>query len=195
MCRTPLAQRQGRLLVTGAAHLSFRENAVGSNPLERFLIDFLGVGLKNQAFAGPPASGIHLSVEAVRKLILVIMGVELQPQVDVALGLAQGTEELAQVFGIGIAVDHGADHEGGVDNLAEAELLGEVIGATEQVYGRRLALEQLLHAREQHAVGIDQVDLLGLEILLQRLHRGIMTAGLIADRNRNANKVGRIFYL
>src|SRR5262245_47791083 len=102
LCRTPLAQRHGRLLVTGAAHLSFWENAVGSNPLERFLIDFLGVGLENQAFAGPPAPGIHLGVEAVRKLLLVIMGVELRPQVDVALGLAQGAEELAQVFRVGI---------------------------------------------------------------------------------------------
>src|SRR5262245_1894858 len=79
LCRTPLAQRQGRLLVSGAAQLSFRENAVGSNPFERFLVDFLGIRLENQAFAGPPAPRIHSGVEAVRKLLLVIMGVELRP--------------------------------------------------------------------------------------------------------------------
>ena len=42
---------------------------------------------------------------------------------------AQRAEELAQVLRIGIARDHRRDHEGGVDDLAEAELLGEVIRA------------------------------------------------------------------
>ena len=141
----------------------------GNNPLEGFLIDVLGVGLENQPLAGAPAPRVHLGVEAVGEFLLVIMRVELRPQVDIALGLAQRAEELAQVFRVGIAVDHGADHEGAVDHLPEAELLGEVIRPAEQVDGRRLAVEQFFHALEQHAVGIDEVDLLGLEILLQRL--------------------------
>lgn len=53
---------------------------------------------------------------------------------------------------VGIAMDHGADHEGGVDHLAETELLREVIRSAEQVHRRRLAFEQPLHACEQHAI-------------------------------------------
>src|SRR5262247_2232561 len=149
-----LGQGQGRALVLAVAHLALREDAVGRDPLERLFVHFLGIGLEHQPLAGSPAPGIHLVVEAVGEFLLVIMSIELGPQVDVALRLAQGAEELAQVFGIGIAVDHGADHEGAVDHLPEAELLGEVIRPAEQVHRWGLALEQLLHPREQHAVGI-----------------------------------------
>ena len=70
-----------------------------------------------------------MRVEAIGEFVLVVVRVELGPQIDVALRLAQRAEEFAQVFRVGIAVDHGGDHEGGVDHFAEAELLGEVIRA------------------------------------------------------------------
>ena len=75
--------------------------------------------------------------------------------------LLQRPEVALDVLRIGIAVDHGRDHEGGVDDLAEAELLGEVIRAVEQRGRRALAVEQQLHAAEQHAVLEGQVDLVG----------------------------------
>ena len=50
---------------------------------------------------------------------------------EIALGAAQGADESAQVFGFGVAVDHRRDHEGRVEDFAETELLGEVIGAAE----------------------------------------------------------------
>ena len=82
-------------------------------------------------------------------------------------------------------MDHGSNHEGRVDDFAEAELLDEVVRATEQADRRRLALDELFHALEQHAVGIVQLDLFGFEIWFQRLHSRIMAAGLITDRNRH----------
>src|SRR6185437_1516246 len=100
--------------------------------------------------------------------------VKLRSKVDIALRLAQGAEELSQVLRIGIAVDHGGNHEGRVDDFAETKLLGEVIRPAEQIDGRRRALEQQFHALEQHAVGVGKVDLLRLEILLQRLNGGVM---------------------
>jgi hypothetical protein len=41
--------------------------------------------------------------------------------------VAQGAEEFAQVFRVGVAVYHRREHEGRVDDFAEAELLGQVI--------------------------------------------------------------------
>jgi len=57
--------------------------------------------------------------------------VEFGTQIDVALRLAQGAEIFAQILRIGVTRDRGGHHERGVDHLAEAELLEEVIGAAE----------------------------------------------------------------
>src|SRR3569623_445664 len=122
-----LRQRQGRLFVLAGAHGTFREHAVRGDPLEALLVDLLGVGLEHQALSGAPAPRVHLGVEAVRELVLVIVRVELRPQVEVALRLAQRAEELAQVLRVRIAVDHGADHEGAVAHLAIAALLREIV--------------------------------------------------------------------
>ena len=73
--------------------------------------------------------------------------------------------------GSGVAVEHGGDHEGVVDDLAEAQLLGEVVGAAEERAGRRLAVEERLHAAEQHALAERQLDLVGGQVLLERLQR------------------------
>ena len=95
------------------------------------------------------------------------------------------------VLGIGRTVDHRGDHEGGVDHLAEAELLDEVVGPAEQRRRPALALDQELEAAEQHAVLEGEIDLVGREVLLQRLDRRIVAARLEADRDRHAGKVGR----
>src|SRR6266851_5121737 len=52
-----------------------RLEAGGSNPLEGFLVDFLGIRLEHQPFARTPAPRIHLGVETVGEFILVIMRV------------------------------------------------------------------------------------------------------------------------
>ena len=48
-----------------------------------------------------------------------------------------------------------------VDDLAEPELLQEVVRAAEQRSGRHLAVDQQFHAAEQQAVGEGQHDLVG----------------------------------
>ena len=83
------------------------------------------------------------------------------------------------------------DHEGGVDHLAEAQLLGEVVGAAEERAGGRLAVEERLHAAEQHALAVRELDLVGGHVLLERLDGGVVAARLEADRDRHAGQVGR----
>ena len=70
-----------------------------------------------------------------------------------------------------------------------AELLGQVVGPGKQRRGRRLTVDQELHALEQHAVGERQVDLVGRHVLFERLHGRIVAAGLVADRDRHAGEV------
>jgi hypothetical protein len=151
----------------------------------------LRVGLEDDALAGAPAPRVHHGVIALGKFIPVVARVEFRTQVDVALGALQGAEIAPDVLGIGRAVDHGGDHEGGVDHLAEAELLDEVIGTAEQRRRPAPALDQELEAAKQHAVLEVEIDLAGREILLQRLDRRIVAAGLEADRDRHPGKVGR----
>jgi hypothetical protein len=52
------------------------------------------------------------------------MGVALGAKIDIAAPF-QGAEIFAHVLGIGIAADHGRDHEGAVDDFAETELLDD----------------------------------------------------------------------
>ena len=123
------------------------------------------------------------------EFLLVVVGIAIGAQIDVALRALERAEELAQVFGIGIAGHHGRDHERRVDHFAEAKLFGEVVGAAEQGRGLRLAIDELIEAMEQHAVGEGQIDLVGRHKLLERLDGRIMAAGLIADGDWNAGEI------
>jgi len=152
------------------------------------------VGLEDDPLAGPPAPGVHQGVIAFGEFIPVVARIEFRTQVDVALSSLQGGKIAPDVLGIGRAVDHGGDHEGGVDHLAEAELLDEIIRTAEQRRRPALALDQELEAAKQHAVLEREVDLAGREVLLQRLDRRIVAAGLEADRDRHPGKVGRRAY-
>src|SRR5712692_10178774 len=99
------------------------------------------------------------------------MRVELGPQIDVALRAAQRPEVLPDVLRIGIAGEHRRNHEGGVDDLAETELLDEVVRPAEERRSGYLAVDQPLQAREQDAVGERELDLVGRKVLLERLER------------------------
>ena len=121
-----------RSLVVAVARPAFGENAVARDPVDGLGVGVLSVRLEDQAFAGAPAAGVHQRVEALGEFVLVVMRVTVGAGLDVVLQESISAEEFAQVFGVGVAVDHRRDHEGRVDDFAEAELLGEVIGAAEQ---------------------------------------------------------------
>ncbi len=188
---SPQHHRHRGVLVIARAHAAALEDLVLGNPVERLLEHVAAVGLEHDAFARPPAPRIHRRMEALGELHLVVVGVELRPQIDVALGAAQRLEILLHVLHVRIAVDHGADHEGGVDDLAISLLFGEVIRAAEQGGGLRLAVEERLHAAEQHALVIRQLDRVACHVGFQRLDGGVVAAGLEADRNRHTCKIGR----
>ncbi len=108
-------------------------------------------------------------MKAVGEFLGVVMRIKLGPQIDVALRPFQRPVIFAHVFGIGIAGDHVCDHEGAVDHLAETQLLGEIIGPAEERGRRHFAVDEQLHAPEQKLIAEGQIDLIGGEILLQRL--------------------------
>src|SRR5262245_34235919 len=124
-------QRQRRLFVIAASHAAIGKHAVRGNPFERLLVHFFGIGLENQPFARSPAPRIHHRMEAIGEFVVVIMGVEFRPQVDITLRPPQRPDESSQIFWIWVAVDHGRNHEGGIDDFAEAKLLGEIIRTAE----------------------------------------------------------------
>src|SRR3954465_3068259 len=188
---TSSAERDASLFVLALAHVLSLEDAALADPLEGLFEHFLRVGLEHDALARPPAPRVHHRDEARRELLLVVMRIELRAQIDVALGFPQRAVVLPHVLRIGLVVEHGGHHEGGVDHLAEAHLLEEVIRAGE--HGRRghLAVEHLLHAGEEDAIGEGELDVRERHVLLERLDGRIVAARLVADRNRHAAQVFR----
>ena len=182
-------EARDRLLVLARAHAALGEDAPLGDPLDRPVEDLLRVGLEHQALAGAPAPGVHEGMEADRELVAVVVRVEIGPDVDVALRALQRPEEPLEVLGVRLAVDHRRDHERGVDDLPEAELLGEVVRAAEQGGRRRLALDEELHAAEEHAVVEGELELVGAEVRFERLDRGVVAPGLIADRDRDPRQL------
>src|SRR5262245_21776296 len=181
--------RYHRVFVTAAAQRPVGEDLALGDPSESLFVDRLAIGLEHDAFARSPTPRVHGGVVALGKLVFVVVRVAFRPHVDIALRPAQGPVVAAHVLSIGIAVEHGADHEGGIDDFAKYQLLGEIIGAAESRAGRRASGQKGLHAAEQHALAERQVDGLGRQVLLQRLHGGIVAARLVADRNRHAGQL------
>src|SRR5262245_23687192 len=190
--RSLAPERGDGLLIAAASHAVAREDLALGNPGKGFGENFPAIGLENDALTGPPAPRVHSGVETLGEFAAVIVRVAFGTHVDVTLGLAQGLVVAAHILWIGIAIEHGADHEGSIDNFAKAQLLGEVIGTTEERAGRRAAFQEYLHAAEQHALAEGEIDVFGLQVLFERLQGGVMTAGLIANRNRHARQlIGR----
>ena len=140
----------------------FGEDLVPGDPVDRLVEDLARVGLEDDALARPPAPRVHHGVEALGELVLVVVRVELGPQIDVALRpLAARGNSAGCPRDRASPLIIGGDHEGRVDDLAEAELLGEVVRAAEQRRRRALAVDQQLQAAEQHAVVEGELDLVG----------------------------------
>src|SRR5580658_654115 len=110
---------ENRSFVPAAAHFARRKNPVLLDPGERLLEGLLRIRLEDQALARTPAPRIDLAVEALRKFLLVITGVQFRPQVDVALGASQCVEILPHILRIGRAGDHRRHHERCVDDFAK----------------------------------------------------------------------------
>src|SRR5438132_11789502 len=96
----PLTRRQcdDGVFVAPRAHLAVLEDLAFGDPGEGLLEHLLGVGLEDDALAGAPAPRVHAGMEALGELGLVVVRVELGPQVDVALRPSQRAEELADVL-------------------------------------------------------------------------------------------------
>src|SRR5262249_22631355 len=124
-------------------------------------------------------------------LLLVIMRVAIGSKVDVLLRPLQRAEIFPQVFRIGIAMDHGRDHEGAIDDLPETKLFGEVIGPAEERRRRHLAVDEKLHATEEKPVLEGELDLIALQELLERLDGRVMAPRAVADRYGYAGEIGR----
>src|SRR3984893_18176625 len=179
------------VFISAGSHSAVGENTVLGNPPEGLLVNFLAIGLEHKTLARAPAPRIHLGMIALGKFLLVVVRIEIGPQIDIALGAAKRAEELAQIRWIRIAGHHGCDHEGGIDDFAETELLGEVIGSAEQGGSLRLPVNELIEPVKQHSIRERQIDLVRRHVLLERLNRRIVAAGLVAHRNGNAGEIVR----
>src|SRR5215468_9828496 len=146
-----MSREKDSLPVVARAHLSGLEDPVLGYPVKRPLKGLFVVGLEDDPFARSPAPRVHHGVEMFWKLALIVVRVEVGSQINVALRPLQGPEIFADVVRLRIAIDHRRDHKGVIDDFAEAQLFGEIIGTAEQSYRRRSTRQKQLEAAEQHA--------------------------------------------
>src|SRR3954462_13129135 len=187
--RSRLGERYAGIVVASRSHVLPLEDSALTDPLEGAVEGLLRVRLEQDALARSPPPRVGLREEALGKLVAVVLRVQLRPQVDVALGKTQRPEVLLHVLRIGSAGEHGRHHEGGVDHLAEAELLEEVVGAAEERRRRHLAVHQLRQPREEDSVRERQLDVGKRQVLLQRLEGRVVAARLEADGDGNAAQI------
>src|ERR1051325_9765413 len=86
-----------RVLVDAGAHLAVGENPVRRDPGEGFVVHLFCVGLEDEPLARTPAARVDLVAEARRKFLAVIMGIEVGPQIDVALRPAERAKIFAHI--------------------------------------------------------------------------------------------------
>ena len=129
------SKRDGRLLVVARAHSAFGEDVVLGRSIRSIARTPGGCRARTRCARRGPSGACPCGRETARGIRSVVMGVELGPQVDVALRALQRGEGLRRSADR-VAGDHRRHHEGRIDDFPEAELLREVIGAAEQ-RGRR----------------------------------------------------------
>src|SRR5579875_3315945 len=78
-------QRQDRFLVAPAAEVSIGEDAVSGDPIAGLGVDLLRIRLEHEPLARSPAPRVHAGVEALGKLVFVIVRVFIRSKVDIAL--------------------------------------------------------------------------------------------------------------
>src|SRR5262249_39655351 len=140
---------EDRIFVGPASHFLAAEDAMPRDPFKGILECLLGIRFEHETLTRSPSARIHLVVKTEREFFLVIMGEKFRAQIDIALRPTQGAEEFADVLRVRRASDHRCHHEGGVDNLAKAQLLDEIVRPAEQRRSRQLPVDQQFHSAEQ----------------------------------------------
>src|SRR5262245_23186419 len=82
-------QLRNRAVVAARSHAGVGEDAVVGDPAEGLVEHLPRVGLEHDALAGAPAARVHLGVPTHGELALVVVGIAVWPQVDVALRALQ----------------------------------------------------------------------------------------------------------
>src|SRR5206468_11977539 len=93
-------------------------------------------GLGDDPLSGAKAPDVDALTEIVGDLTQPVMLVALRLEVDLALGVTQRVEVALEVLAVGVLADQRPHDERGVDELAKAELLEQVVLGAEHV--RRL---------------------------------------------------------
>src|SRR5215813_1011640 len=117
--------------------------------------------------------------------------VSLRLDVDFLLGTQERAEVASDVLYFGIRRDEEAHDEGGIDELAEAELLEHVVLTAPDIGRLDASLEHAAQAVVGPA-GKVQRDLIPLKKRFEALDRRVVTAGVEADRDLNAGQLGRL---
>ena len=119
-------------------------------------------------------------------VVLVLLGFE----VDVRLGAPQRGEVLLDIAHVRVFGDEKAHHEGGVDDLAKAFLLQQVVLGAEHVGRRHPALEHQAHPIVGRADEL-QRDLIAVQERLESLDGRVVAAGVVAHANVDARQIVR----
>src|SRR5262249_11341503 len=117
------------------------ENAALANPRLSLGVGFLAIGQKHDTLAARETAHIDPRFVAVGDFVQVEVFVLLRREVEIHLRALEALHVFVDVGRLDPMGKHEGDHEGRVDDLAEAELLQDLIGYSPDAGRRNVAFE------------------------------------------------------
>src|SRR5262249_2420588 len=158
------------------------ENPALANPCLSLGVDVLPVRQKHDSLPARETTHVDPRLVAVGDLVEVEVLVLFRREVQIHLRALEAVHVFVDVGRIDVMRQHERDHERRVDDLAEPELFENLIGYPPDARRRHVAFDAGIDPRPGRADEL-QLDLLAIEERLERLQRGEMAAGMVADRH------------
>src|SRR5689334_21136124 len=124
-------QTNERCEIRTQAYLLRRKDAAFVDPGKRELEHFKDESLTEEAFAGSSTPHVYKRLVPFRQLRCIIMCMRLVGDVDVGLCTPQGAKVIADIVALNDLRYQRRNHEGGINNFAEAELFHKIVLRTE----------------------------------------------------------------
>src|SRR5205085_12437649 len=158
------------------------------HPLVSALEHLARVWLEHDALAWTEAPHVDEPLKVFRHLPQPVMLVAVGLEIDLALGVAQCAEVALQILVRSVLGDEEAHDESRVEELAQSQLLEDVVLSAKHIRCLDLAAQHQPHSIERPPYEVES-DLCARQEWLEPLNRGVMAAGVVAHADLHAREL------